>query len=147
MPTAQPVILVVDDDDDDRLFIADAFAEYLPDCRLELVPDGIAALEWLTTAFQTPTLVLLDINMPRMNGLELLRKLRETPRWRGLPVIMFTTSNASEMIGRAYELGANSYVSKPELYPDFGPILKNVFTYWVELARVPDHARLQIVTS
>jgi CheY-like chemotaxis protein len=141
MPTS-PLILVVDDDEDDRLFIRDAFREHLSTCQLVTAPDGVAALEWLATAPQVPTLMLLDINMPRMNGLEVLRKIRESTRWRSLPVVMFTTSRESEMVCRAYEAGANSYVVKPDLYPDFGPVLKQTLEYWVEFARVPDHLRL-----
>ena len=140
--TTQPVILVVDDDEDDRLFIQLAFEENDDlNYPLAFATDGYKALEWLTNASELPVLVLLDINMPRLNGLEVLKKLRDSPKWRGLPVIMFTTSGEANAIAKAYDLGANSYVTKPPTYSDFGTLLRTVCHYWLEVAHVPGYER------
>jgi CheY-like chemotaxis protein len=139
---ASPIILVVDDDEDDRLFIEQSFLDNEGfDCRLEFATDGLKALDWLTRTEQLPTLVLLDMNMPRMNGLDLLRKIRESPRWRGLPVIMFTTSGEENLVTRAYELGINSFIAKPALYSGFTVIMRNLCHYWLHVARVPGHVQ------
>lgn len=144
MKTALPLILVVDDDEDDRLFVQEAFEEDKSLCgQVAFATDGLKALEWLTAAPELPALVLLDMNMPRLNGLELLKKLRESPRWRSLPVVMFTTSGEEVAIERAYELGANSYVTKPDSYDDFGSLLKAVCHYWLAVARVPSRVRVR----
>lgn len=141
MSTALPLILVVDDDEDDRLFVQLAFDETeIPAGRVEFATDGLKALEWLTAAPEPPALVLLDMNMPRLNGLELLKKLRESPRWRSLPVVMFTTSGEERVVERAYELGANSYVTKPDSYEEFADLLKTICHYWLTVARVPSRA-------
>lgn len=144
MNAAQPLILVVDDDEDDRLFVQLAFEEDDTMCgQVAFATDGLKALEWLTAAPQPPALVLLDMNMPRLSGLELLKKLRETPRWRGLPVVMFTTSGEEIAVERAYELGANSYVTKPDSYENFGRLLKDVCHYWLGVARLPSQVRVR----
>jgi len=139
---AFPLILIVEDDEDDRQFIREAFEDDDLNCELVFAADGSLALDLLITSDRLPTLMLLDINMPRMNGFDLLERVRSSVRLRRLPVIMFSTSNSAETIASAYDRGANSFIPKPSNYLDFTRVLGEVRRYWIQLSRVPDHSRL-----
>jgi len=139
---AFPLILIVEDDEDDRQFIREAFEDDDLNCELVFATDGSLALDLLITSDRLPTLMLLDINMPRMNGFDLLERVRSSVRLRRLPVIMFSTSNSAETIASAYDRGANSFIPKPSNYLDFTRVLGEVRRYWIQLSRVPDHSRL-----
>jgi CheY-like chemotaxis protein len=138
-------ILVAEDDADDRVLLADAFAESGVVVTLDFVPDGVELLAYLTRhdadpSLGLPDLVLLDLNMPRMDGREALRSIREHERLRHLPVIILTTSTAELDIRVSYQLGANSYVTKPRRFDELIAVLRSLERYWMDIARLPSDA-------
>ena len=138
----KPLILVVDDDDDDRHLLQEAFEESSYRYDLCFALDGADALSQLEAMTTLPTLVLLDVNMPRMNGFEFLQRVRNSERLCCLPVVMFSTSGAAKTVKEAYELGANSFIQKPKNYFQLGEVIAGLRRYWIELALVPDHDRM-----
>lgn len=134
-------ILMAEDDADDRMLFADAFRESGVAVELEFVADGVELLQHLhgllANSRELPDLLLLDLNMPRMDGREALRAIREQPRLKHLPVIMMTTSSAELDIMVSYQLGANSYVTKPRRYDELIAVLRSLEHYWMETVQLP----------
>jgi len=140
-------ILMAEDDVDDRVLFADAFRESGIDVALEFVADGVELLQYLKRLLASPDqalpdLLLLDLNMPRMDGREALRAIREHPGLKHLPVIILTTSRAELDIMVSYQLGANSYVTKPRRYDELIAVLQSLEHYWMETVQLPS-ARLE----
>ncbi|GAB3047210.1 response regulator [Spirosoma pulveris] len=106
-------VWVIDDDEDDLLFIQSAFAYERPAIEIRLIQDSTDLLAQLGACVDLPKLMLLDINMPRLNGFELLAQLRRLPRYAQLPIIMLTTSTDPQDRQAALGLGANDYLIKP----------------------------------
>lgn len=143
--TKSIVILMADDDADDRLLAKDALTE----CRLAndlyFVEDGEELLEYLQrrgkyTALADaprPGLILLDLNMPKKDGREALKEIRADPELRKIPVVVLTTSKADTDIGRIYELGANSFISKPVSFDALVEVMKILGRYWFEIVELP----------
>lgn len=139
-------ILVAEDDADDRILLADAFAESGVSVSLDFATDGVELIERLLWRdaephVTLPDLVLLDLNMPRMDGRESLRAMREHPRLRHLPVIILTTSSAELDIRLSYQLGANSYVTKPRRFDELIAVLHSLERYWMDIVQLPSDAR------
>lgn len=139
-------ILVAEDDADDRVLLADAFAESGVPVTLDFASDGVELLERLLwrdaqPGVTLPDLVLLDLNMPRMDGRDSLRAIREHPRLRHLPVIILTTSRAELDIRLSYQLGANSYVTKPRRFNELIAVLHSLERYWMDIVQLPSDAR------
>jgi CheY-like chemotaxis protein len=135
-------ILVAEDDADDRVLLADAFAESGVVVSLDFVSDGVELMQRLALRdadvnLGLPDLLLLDLNMPRMDGREALRAIREHQRLRHLPVIILTTSKAELDIRVSYQLGANSYVTKPRRFDELIAVLRSLERYWMDIARLP----------
>jgi len=139
------VILLVDDDPNDvellqRVFRNDPLAN-----RIVVVRDGFEALEYLfgTGRYQgrdpahQPQVVLLDLNLPALDGLEVLRRIRADPRFRKLPVVILSSSDADRDKLAGYELGANSYVRKPVDYQEFADAVTRLGLYWVRVNEPP----------
>jgi CheY-like chemotaxis protein len=136
---------MADDDADDRLLAKDALTE----CRLAndlyFVEDGEELLEYLQrrgkyTALADaprPGLILLDLNMPKKDGREALKEIRADPELRKIPVVVLTTSKADTDIGRIYELGANSFISKPVSFDALVEVMKILGRYWFEIVELP----------
>ena len=135
-------ILLVEDDRVQTLMI-EAALERLP--RLDLMhaaEDGVEAMEFLRHRSQCingqlPDMILLDINMPKKNGFEVLAELKSDPRLRAIPVIMFSSSDAQEDIDGAYGEGANTFITKPVTLKDLEEVLNRIADYWVMSARLP----------
>jgi two-component system, response regulator len=129
------VILLVEDNSDDILFTTRAFAKNNIGNRIIVATDGEQALEHLlpTTggAPLHPALILLDVNLPKVSGLEVLRRLRQDQRTRALPVVVLTTSNEERDIVESYRLGANSYVRKPVIFEEFLYAANLLGMYWL----------------
>lgn len=106
-------VFVAEDDEDDRFLLARAFAEHSPDCQLTFAEDGLALLDELEANQLLPSLIILDLNMPRLNGLETLAYLRAHPQYRTTPIAILTTSAARSDQQQAQELGANIFITKP----------------------------------
>jgi len=147
MNTRSLHILLADDDPDDRMLLADALAEVrcTSTAQLHTVEDGQQLLEYLRRQGKfkqltggPPTLILLDLNMPRKDGREALRELKSDERLRRIPVVVLTTSNAEEDIRRTYDLGVNSFIIKPSSFQDLVGILKVLSDYWFETVKLPN---------
>jgi CheY-like chemotaxis protein len=139
------VILMADDDDDDRLLTRDALAEAGLDGDLHFVQNGEELLDYLcrrgqykqATAAPRPGLILLDLNMPLKDGREALREIRADPELRRIPVVVLTTSKADTDIGSIYELGANSFISKPFQFEALVDVMKMLGQYWFNTVELP----------
>jgi CheY-like chemotaxis protein len=128
-------ILLADDDADDVSFFQHALKEVAQPVELSVVRDGEHALNFLFRAepyshVAQPDIVLLDINMPRKTGIDVLAARGQDPRLKCIPVIMFTTSRHPHDINRCYELGANAYITKPTGLPQLVTALKRILDFW-----------------
>ncbi|GGK86872.1 response regulator [Deinococcus radiotolerans] len=140
--TSLPVhILLVEDSEADIILTREAFQEAGILTDLHVTRDGVEALERLRDPAQPrPDVILLDINMPRMNGLELLRVLKQDPDLMTIPVIMLTTSHAEEDILKSYQAFAASYVVKPVEFGKFYEAIQALGRYMLTIVRLPPRA-------
>ena len=129
-------ILVAEDDEDDRLLLAEAFAAVDADVDVEFACDGRELMARLEERREPSPLVLLDLNMPRMNGREVLRAMRDAPEHRRTPVVVMSTSDAEIDVHDAYDLGANSFVAKPMGYRNLVGSLRVLLDFWTQAALV-----------
>ncbi len=136
------MILLVDDSPDDVFLTRYAFEQNDISNEIVVARDGIEALALLLPQDGSeplrPAIVLLDINMPRLGGLEVLARLRADPRTRSLPVIVLTTSTEDRDVAESYSLGANSYVPKPVTPEEFLAAAKALGVYWLGVNRQAD---------
>jgi CheY-like chemotaxis protein len=135
-------VLLVEDDEADALIIREAFEYYKIRNRLHVVTDGEAALTFLRNLpphadAPRPGLILLDVNLPRRGGLEVLAELKQDPALLMLPVVMLTSSRAEEDILRSYSLHANAYVSKPVDFEHFIEAIRQIDDFFLTLVRLP----------
>ncbi|HET7229655.1 MAG TPA: response regulator [Longimicrobium sp.] len=146
MSQAAPLTIVMaDDDEDDRLLARDALARAPVPATLRFVQDGGELLEYLRRERRyappadapAPSLVLLDLNMPRMNGMEALREIRGDPALRRIPVVVMTTSSRREDVLRSYELGANSFITKPVTFSGLVEVMRTLGRYWGGTVSLP----------
>jgi two-component system, response regulator len=142
-------ILLADDDPDDRLMAQDALAESRLANPLHMVEDGEELLEYLQGVGRygdappsRPGIILLDLNMPRMDGREALAAIKQDPRLRRIPVIVLTTSKADEDIVRSYDLGVNSFITKPVTFEQLVDVMRSLGKYWLEIVELPDVERV-----
>ena len=128
-------VLLVEDNPDDVLFTLRAFEKNHIFNEVVVAADGAQALEYLLPADEAsalkPALVLLDVNLPKVDGLEVLRRIRSHPRTEALPVVVLTTSNEERDIVESYRLGANSFVRKPVTFGQFVEATKVLGIYWL----------------
>jgi len=143
-PDGRPiVILLADDDEEDRMLAADALEESRVVNDLRFVEDGEELLDYLyhrgqyTENSPTPGLILLDLNMPRKDGREALREIKADPDLRRIPVVVLTTSKAEEDIYRTYDLGANSFITKPVSFDGLVSVMRDIGRYWIEIVELP----------
>lgn len=129
-------ILVAEDDADDQLLLGEALNAAGFQGTLEFVADGVQLMARLR-AHPLPDLLLLDLNMPRLTGHEVLQRLRGEERLSVLPVIVLTTSGANEDITRAYRSGANTYLQKPRSFPALVRLADLLQKFWLNLAKLP----------
>lgn len=132
-------ILVAEDDADDRMLLGEAFGASGYRGSLEFVPDGVELIERLQRP-DRPDLVLLDLNMPRLGGLDALQALRSREELRELPIIVLTTSGASCDVAAAYQRGANTYLRKPRSFRDLVDMTQLLQRYWLECASLPNES-------
>ena len=138
-------ILVAEDDADDRFLLETAFAENGFKGKLEFVENGVELLDYLrnlktedaNTEHPLPGFILLDLNMPKKDGREVLKEIKEDPRFKKIPVIVFTTTKNENEINRCYELGANTYVVKPVGYENLVKTIEDIRSYWFSTAQIP----------
>ena len=144
-PARRVVLMMVDDDEDDCLLVRDAIKDASVDCNFRSVQDGVELWDYLnrkgrygeSAAAPRPDIILLDLNMPRMDGREVLERLKSDPRFRGIPVVILTTSRDQEDVRLCYNLGANSYVTKQPSFEGIISTIKTLMEYWLEVATLP----------
>jgi two-component system response regulator len=131
-------ILIADDDDDDRFLIQSALYDYGISNPTAFVKDGIALLNYLHENNDASVgLILLDLNMPRMNGRETLKILKSEAKLRKIPVVVMTTSKTPEDIEDCYDLGANCYIVKPASFDAFNDTIFTLIKFWIDLSQLP----------
>jgi CheY-like chemotaxis protein len=138
-------IVMADDDEDDQLLAREALAENRLANPIQFVSDGEQLLAYLRNqppfedreACPRPGLILLDLNMPRMDGREALREIKADPDLRSIPVVVLTTSKAEEDILRTYDLGANSYITKPVSFDGLIEVMGSLGGYWLGIVQLP----------
>ncbi len=135
-------VLMVEDDDGDILMTREAFEYYKVQNRLHVVTDGEQALQFLRRQgpyadAPRPGLVLLDVNLPRVSGLEVLAELKNDPDLLVIPVVMLTTSRAEEDIIRSYSLHANAFVTKPVDFEHFMDAIRQIDNFFLTLVCLP----------
>lgn len=138
-------ILVADDDADDRLMIEEALKENRLANDLHFVRDGEELMDYVRRRGEytdpgrspRPGLILLDLNMPKKDGREVLRELKSDASLRDIPVVVLTTSKAEEDIYRTYNLGVNSFITKPVTFESLVQIMRELGHYWFEIVELP----------
>src|SRR6185437_11550778 len=148
--TSRPItILLADDDADDRMLARDALAESRLANHLKFVEDGEQLMDYLCRrgnyaspeAAPWPGLILLDLNMPRKDGREALREIKGDPNLRHIPIVVLTTSKAEEDIYRTYNLGVNSFITKPVTFDGLVSVMRGLGRYWFEIVELPSAGR------
>ena len=138
-------ILMADDDADDRMFAKDALEEARLANDIHFVEDGEELMDYLRhqgkfaelNGSPKPGLILLDLNMPRKDGREALKEIKEDDDLKRIPVVVLTTSKAQEDIYRTYDLGVSSYITKPVSFEGLVDIMKTLSKYWFEIVTLP----------
>jgi CheY-like chemotaxis protein len=139
-------ILMADDDPDDFFLVRDAIEESGFPSNIKLVVDGEELMDYLYRRGKfmkledspLPCLILLDLNMPRKDGREALTEIKKEPRFRRIPIVVFTTSGSEDDILCSYELGASSYITKPASYDDLVEVMKKLGEYWLTVVKLPE---------
>lgn len=140
-------ILIADDDRDDCQIIKEALEESRLLNNLNFVSDGEELMDYLKhkgkyedqKKYPTPGIIFLDLNMPKKDGREALKEIKSNPILRQIPVIVLTTSKAEEDIFRTYNLGVNSFITKPVAFESLVQIMKGIGRYWFEIVELPDN--------
>ena len=135
-------VLLVEDDPGDALMIRESFEHHEITHALHHVTDGVDAMRFLRREDEfagrpRPDLILLDLNLPRMDGREVLREVKGDPTLRAIPIIVLTTSEADEDILRSYELHANAYVTKPVDFDEFMEVIRMTDDFFVNVVKLP----------
>jgi two-component system response regulator len=140
------IILMAEDDPDDRYLAREALAESRIANELYFVEDGVELLDYLNRKGKfsdpltspKPGIILLDLNMPKKDGREALKEIKENPDLKRIPIIILTTSNAEEDVLKTYNLGANSFITKPVTFNGLVNVIKVLENYWFEIVRLPN---------
>ena len=138
-------ILLVEDNPADVKITQRALRESAFPVELLVVRDGEEAVEYLLRqgphagdpVWRSPDLILLDLNLPKLNGLQVLQRIRSTPQLHNVPVVVLTTSKRQEDIQQTYAAGANTYIEKPQEFARFVEVLRTIHRYWLDTALLP----------
>jgi CheY-like chemotaxis protein len=141
-------VLMADDDPDERLLTESAFRESRIVNELRFVEDGVELMDYLKRRgryadpqqYPRPGLILLDLNMPRMDGREALQEIKSDPQLRRIPVVVLTTSRDKKDVYKTYSLGVNSFIVKPVSFDDLVELFKTLRSYWFEIVELPPPA-------
>ncbi|HEU5015421.1 MAG TPA: response regulator [Roseiflexaceae bacterium] len=139
------IILIADDDPDDRMLAKEAWEESRLANEVHFVNDGEELMDYLyrrgnfasLNATSRPGVILLDLNMPRKDGREALKEIKADPKLRQIPIVVLTTSKAEEDIYRSYDLGVNSFITKPVTFESLVEVMKTLGKYWFEIVELP----------
>ncbi len=132
-------ILICDDDEDDLYLVKSVFNDTKFGNQTVYLKNGVELLNYLQN-YKGETsigLILLDLNMPKMDGRETLKVIKNTAEFRHIPVVILTTSNAPQDIEQCYELGANCFITKPSSYEGLNDAIKTLSKFWLELSYLP----------
>ena len=140
------LILVADDDEDDRMFTKEAFEENFLRNEVRFVNDGVELLDYLKHRNQyanpadspRPGIILLDLNMPKMDGREALHFIKSDHDLRTIPIIVLTTSKAEQDVLKSYDLGVNCFITKPVTFSDFVAVTRTIGQYWFDIVQLPN---------
>jgi len=142
--TSKPFrILIADDDFEDYLLIKNTFESKELNVHLSHVEDGQYLIDILKAQGkynkfgELPNLILLDLNMPRKNGFEVLKEIKENENLKKIPIIIFTTSQTVRDIDKAYELGANCYIPKPQTVEEWSEVIDIIGRFWMHFVKLP----------
>lgn len=142
-------ILLVEDSASDVRLVQEALKETSMPVHLALASDGVEAIDYLRTAEigmnAYPDLILLDLNLPRKNGREVLAEVKSSANWRHIPVLVMTSSRSDDDVHQAYSLNANSYIAKPDDLQGYIHIVRAIEEFWFVTATLPDSFRRQRV--
>lgn len=130
-------ILLVEDNPDDVCLTLRAFKQNKILNEVVVVKDGVEAIEYLTRSATLPAVVLLDLKLPRMSGMEVLRQIRADNRFKLLPVVIMTSSREEQDVVQSYHLGANSFICKPVDFVHFIEVVRQLGMYWLLLNEPP----------
>jgi two-component system, chemotaxis family, response regulator Rcp1 len=136
-------LLLVEDSEPDVRLTIEALREAKVKNRLWVAEDGVEAMEFLRQQNRhadapRPDLILLDLNLPRKDGREVLREIKADPSLRRIPVVILTTSRSEEDVLRAYDLHANCYITKPVDFPRFMEVVKSIEDFWLTVVKLPE---------
>ena len=137
------IILIAEDDADDRFLLQSAFEENGYQDTLHFVENGIDLLEYLhnqvegTDNVKMPKFIMLDLNMPKKDGREVLKEIKQHDHLKKIPVIIFSTTNNEQEMRRCYELGANSYITKPNSFENLIKTVAAIRSYWIHTTNIP----------
>lgn len=142
MVRAVPVILVCDDDPDDQVLIKEAFLEAGIQADFRFTNDGMELIDYLENCigsreYPCPKIVLLDLNMPRMNGKQALKWIKSHSEFRAIPVVIYTTSNEKNDVSQCYRLGANTFMTKCAKFEELVVRANTFGKYWIDVAKLP----------
>ena len=139
-----PLIVIAEDDVDDQFLLQTAFDENGTNHQVKFVNNGVELVSYLDSCFgiegkisQRPSLIILDLNMPKKDGREVLKELKSNDLFKCIPVIIFTTTKNAMEVQRCYEFGANSYIVKPVSFDLLVNIIKEIKSFWFNTAVLP----------
>ncbi len=138
-------ILIADDDDDDKFLVKSALEDCTSNTPVHFVENGVEVMEYLKNegkfkdknTFTRPSIIILDLNMPKKDGRETLKEIKAHPLFKTIPVIILTTSKAEEDVNLCYSCGANAYVVKPNSFTELTDILASMTKFWLEIVTLP----------
>jgi CheY-like chemotaxis protein len=145
-PTRVIEILIADDDAEDTMLIRDALKESRLKNGIQSVEDGEELMQYLRNEgkysdkkkYPTPGIILLDLNMPKMDGREALKEIKADKNLRSIPIVILTTSKAEEDILKTYNLGVSSFITKPVKFSTMVDVMKTLNKYWFEIVELPN---------
>lgn len=132
-------VIICDDDEDDVFLIKSVMEEIDFSNRVTCLKNGLELLEHLNKHKNEPAigLILLDLNMPKMDGREVLKEIKNNPAFRRIPVVILTTSSSPQDIDQCYALGANSFITKPSSYDELHDAVATLIKFWIDLSQLP----------
>ncbi len=136
---SKKTILLIEDNQDDIDLTIRALkkSKYSDDIKLEVATDGVEAIEYFNNGSEKPFLVLLDLNLPRINGFQVIDKMKNDDNLKFIPIIILTSSRERKDMIKSYEFGANGYIQKPIDFNEFIEVIRKIGEYWIEINQHP----------
>ena len=142
-------IFLADDDDDDRMFFEDALKKVSIPTQLTLSNDGLELMSHLETVIKPPPpdVIFLDLNMPRKNGFQCLEEIRNTPKLKDIPIVIFSTTASEDAVNKTYEHGAHHYICKPHSFELLVKAIETVLTTEMWLKPQPPREKFVLIIT